>query len=318
MRYVLISMPASRSGLWSGLKSWPGTRSADRPCGGPARSPRHGSCARRRARGEFGRAHEQLDRAERLAAGAGAIAAQQGLAQAKTELESRQKGASPKVEALYLALSEGKWPQILAAAEAVLVSVPEHPAARQARTRAWQQIAAIGPGTAAQWPQRGARVAQAAVTVEEHGDRETAEPDRTAEPEGIIWLNAAPKQEVGSHPLDQGGKAPAAAPTPRPAVVQRNTTPPRLLARAESMGPKGRFLLWVDAVGGYLVCLDDRIVLGPRQGRQPLRMSRSWATFRGTTQPSCATVRAICFKPIMLRSSTVSRSSSRPCSTTAM
>ena len=27
-------------------------------------------------------------------------------------------------------------------------------------------------------------------------------------------------------------------------------------------GPKGRFLLWVDAVGGYLVCLDDRIVLG--------------------------------------------------------
>jgi hypothetical protein len=213
-------------------------------------------------RGEFGRAHEQLDRAERLAAGAGAIAAQQGLAQAKTELENRQKGASPKVEALYMALSEGKWPQILAAAEAVLVSVPEHPAARQARTRAWQQIAAIGPGTAAQWPQRGARVAQAAATVETPGDRETGEPDRNAEPEGIIWLNAAAKQEVGSSPLDPGGNAPASAPAPRPAVVHRIATPPRLLARAESMGPKGRFLLWVDAVGGYLVCLDDRIVLG--------------------------------------------------------
>ena len=97
-------------------------------------------------RGEFGRAQEQLDRAERLAAGAGAIAAQQAVAAAKTELENRQKAAAPKVEALYAALSEGKWPQILAAAEAVLVSVPEHPAARQARTRAWQQIAAIGPG----------------------------------------------------------------------------------------------------------------------------------------------------------------------------
>ena len=117
-------------------------------------------------RGEFGRAHEQLDRAERLAAGAGAIAAQQAVALAKTELENRQKGAAPKVEALYVALSEGKWPQILAAAEAVLVSVPEHPAARQARTRAWQQIAAIGPGAAAQWPQRGARAAQAAAMVE--------------------------------------------------------------------------------------------------------------------------------------------------------
>jgi hypothetical protein len=30
----------------------------------------------------------------------------------------------------------------------------------------------------------------------------------------------------------------------------------------EKVGPAGRFLLWVDAVGGYLVCLDDRIVLG--------------------------------------------------------
>ncbi len=27
-------------------------------------------------------------------------------------------------------------------------------------------------------------------------------------------------------------------------------------------GPKGRFLLWVDGVGGYLICMDDRIVLG--------------------------------------------------------
>ena len=214
-------------------------------------------------RGEFGRAHEQLDRAERLAAGTGAIAAQQGLAQAKTELENRQKGASPKVEALYMALSEGKWPQILAAAEAVLVSVPEHPAARQARTRAWQQIAAIGPGTASQWPQRGARVAQAAGTVESPCDRETAEPDRTAEPEGIIWLNAAVKQEAGSPSFDPSGNAPVATPAPRPAVVHRiSSPPPRLLARVETGGPKGRFLLWVDAVGGYLVCLDDRIVLG--------------------------------------------------------
>ena len=171
-------------------------------------------------RGEFGRAHEQLDRAERLAAGAGAISVQQGLALAKTELENRQKGASPKVEALYMALfEEENGRKSSAAAEAVLVSVPEHPAARQARTRAWQQIAAIGPGTAAQWPQRGARVAQAAATVDEPFDREPAEPGRTAEPEGIIWLSATTKQEAGLTPLDPGGNTSAAAPTPRPAVV---------------------------------------------------------------------------------------------------
>ena len=214
-------------------------------------------------RGEFGRAHEQLDRAERLAAGAGAIAAQQAVALAKTELENRQKGAAPKVEALYTALSEGKWPQILAAAEAVLVSVPEHPAARQARTRAWQQIAAIGPGAAAQWPQRGARAAQAAATRWRRRRRAIDGRARpTAEPEGIVWLNAAAKQEVRSAPLDSGGNAAGRCSHAPSAVTHRISAPPRPLARVETAGPKGRFLLWVDAVGGYLVCLDDRIVLG--------------------------------------------------------
>jgi hypothetical protein len=212
-------------------------------------------------RGEFGRAQEQLERAERLASGAGAIAAQQAVAQARTELENRQKGAAPKVEALYTALAEGKWPQILTTAEAVLVSVPEHPAARQARSRAWQQIAAIGPGAAAQWPQRGARGAQAAAMAAGEAHGQPAEGGAPAEVEGIVWLNAAAKQEAGSSPLAPPGNAPIAGYSPRP-VVRRVTTPPRPLARVETAGPTGRFLLWVDAVGGYLVCLDDCIVLG--------------------------------------------------------
>ena len=52
------------------------------------------------------------------------------------------------------------------------------------------------------------------------------------------------------------------ATSPRPIVGTSPAAPPRPLARVETAGPKGRFLLWVDAVGGYLVCLDDRIVLG--------------------------------------------------------
>ena len=222
-------------------------------------------------RGEFGRAHELLDRAERLATGAGAIAAQQAIAAAKNELENRQKGVAPKVEALYLALSEGKWPQILAAAEAVLTSVPEHPAARQARTRAWQQIAAIGPAGAAQWPQRGARVAQAAAMIEPGpGANPEEEPSPPAGPEaeGIFWLSGLtgrgmgpgatlPGAEPRTGARTQAGRGPV-----RPVVPQRAGTPARPIARAEAAAPKGRFLLWVDAVGGYLVCLDDRIVLG--------------------------------------------------------
>ena len=150
------------------------------------------------------------------------------------------------------------------AAEAVLVSVPEHPAARQARSRAWQQIAAIGPGD--RGPVAPARRPWRHRPPPWSGaDAPTATRPRLvgpAEAEGIVWLNAAASQEVGSAPL-----APVEMPRPpatrpgRPWHVA-SRAPPRPLARVETAGPKGRFLLWVDAVGGYLVCLDDRIVLG--------------------------------------------------------
>jgi len=220
-------------------------------------------------RGEFGHAHEHLDRAERLAGGAGVIAAQNAVIAARHDLEARQKTATPKVEALYAALAESKWPQILAAAEAVLVAVPEHTAARQARAKAWQQIAAIGPVGAAQWPAPGTRTAQAVALMGLNSEpvipttgpprpirgeagpvsSPPSPPSAAGTPaEGIVWLTAA-------------GDGPANPPGNRP-VPARNPAPVRPLARAEPAGPKGRFLLWVDAVGGYLVCLDDRIILG--------------------------------------------------------
>jgi FHA domain len=215
-------------------------------------------------RGEFGRAYEQLDRAERLAGGAGATAAQQAIAAVKVELDNRQKGAAPKVEALYAALSEGKWPQILTAAEAVLAVVPEHPAARQSRSRAWQQIAAIGPA-AANWPHRGGRAPQANAMIgpEPAEQHEHPEPAHT-EPEGIVWLNGSVADgEARCRPEDPAPARNAAADAsfPRPSPI-KSPMAPRPLARVDATGPKGRFLLWVDAVGGYLVCLDDRVVLG--------------------------------------------------------
>ncbi len=239
-------------------------------------------------RGEFGRAQEQLDRAERLAGGAGAVGAQQAVAAAKTELENRQKTAAPKVEALYTALSDGKWPAILTAAEALMAIVPEHPAARQARSRAWQQIAAIGPAAAGQWPARGARAAQAAAMVNPQtapdcepaefgpeidkpvggpvppgpphrrrsvGTSEIDQPAVGAAAEGIVWLG-------GDGSVQATGRVTTPERPLRPVAVPRHPIPARPVARVEAAGPKGRFLLWVDGVGGYLVCMDDRIVLG--------------------------------------------------------
>ncbi|MEA2633016.1 MAG: hypothetical protein QOE66_3235, partial [Chloroflexota bacterium] len=134
-------------------------------------------------RGEFGRAHDQLDRAERLAAGA-ALAA---LAAARRDVEARQKAAAPKLEALYTALAGGQSPAILATAEAVLETVPEHPAARQARTRAWQQIAAIGPSAA--WPTRGARAPQTTPGAAPP-EPVSAPRDRNVAPAPTGWINA--------------------------------------------------------------------------------------------------------------------------------
>jgi hypothetical protein len=226
-------------------------------------------------RGEFGHAQEQLDRAERLATGTGGTLATSSLAAAKVDLENRQKAAGPKIEVLYAALAAGEWPRTLTAAEAVLALVPEHPAARQARSRAWQQIAAIGPSTAAQWPARGTRSAQAAAPASPpFGFGVTSAPaaargmNRASDAVGheIPFQNATPARapEIAPRrPFVFTNETPIGGhPNSRSAVEPKPGNPLRPLARAEADGLAGRFLLWVDAVGGYLVCLDDQIVLG--------------------------------------------------------
>jgi hypothetical protein len=186
--------------------------------------------------GEFGRAHDHLNRAERLAAGTAADA----LADTRRDVETRQRLVGPKVETLFAALEKSQWAEVLTAAEAVLENVPEHPVARQARTRAWQQIAAIAP-SASTLPSRSARLLQTTPRDASLAAVETTSAARLDAPFApevapIVWLG----------------------PGPRPAPA----APARALARGADQGPRGRFLLWVDTVGGYLVCLDDRIVLG--------------------------------------------------------
>ena len=191
-------------------------------------------------RGEFGRAHDQLDRAERLAGETAKLA----LASARREVEAKQKAAAPAGEALYAALGSTHWGATLAAAEAVLEVVPEHPSARQARGRAWQHIAAIGPSSGA-LPGRGARIVPAGLGAEPKEPIPRPGPAPAPASDAITCL--APVL-----PRDAAPKAPGAA-VPLPG---------RALAGAGAPGPRGRFLLWVDAVGGYLVCLDDEVTLG--------------------------------------------------------
>jgi hypothetical protein len=83
-------------------------------------------------------------------------------------------------------------------------------------------------------------------------------------PDGIVWLNSGSNHDAGSPNLVQAARQNLArgAASPQQVGPERQSVPPRPLARVEAAGPAGRFLLWVDAVGGYLVCLDDQILLG--------------------------------------------------------
>ena len=287
-RSAPTSTPASRPGSSSGSRSWPGTRSAARRCGGPARSPRPGRrpSTRPAAASSAGptsssTAPSGSPRAPRTAA----------LAAARRDVEARQKAAAPKVEALYAALAKGQWAEILAAAEAVLEVVPEHPAARQARTRAWQQIAAIGP-SAATLPEPGRAGPPGGRPPRRRPPSRRDAGDATAGP-------------VRSRPRSRR-RSSGSARRPKPAAPGPDA-PARWPAPGEP-GPKGRFLLWVDAVGGYLVCLDDQIILGRAGPRQPGRRPPHGRPLPQPRDARPATATATSCGPTSRRSSTAGRS----------
>jgi hypothetical protein len=171
-------------------------------------------------RGEFGQAREALSRAARLA---GRHAAE-ALAAARQELDARQAQAQPRIEAFYAALASSQDAAgLLAAAEALLAILPEHPSARQARSRAWQQVGVLPP--AAGLPPRTPR--RIGIGLDLRGP-ETSNP--------IVFLDQA-----GAEPTDE---------------------PPAVRLGAAESGPHGRALLWVDTVGGFLICFDREVVLG--------------------------------------------------------
>lgn len=187
-------------------------------------------------RGEFASAREALDRAERLG-GDGARAA---IDLDRRDFQRRGEALQPLANQLYRAMAEIRWHDVLGAADAILELAPEHPAAKDARTKAWQRVAATpaDPAPLSRTPPP----AQAAAP--RRGEAPAAE---------IRWLEDA-----------RAATIPAAIPAPAPAGA--GGLPPgaplRVLAGTDRAGPSGRMLLWADIVGGYLICLDNRVTLG--------------------------------------------------------
>jgi hypothetical protein len=123
-------------------------------------------------------------------------------------------------------LANENWSAALSSADALLAIAPQHVAAGQARRRAWQ---AVGMN----------------VTLPHPGRRAG----------GIVSLDVQPWRRAARSPQDRQARRLS------PRSTHRESGASEVDTVAGTSQPQ-RGLLWVDAVGGYLVCLDDVVVLG--------------------------------------------------------
>lgn len=265
-------------------------------------------------RGEFGRALESLDRAERLAADS----AKPAIEVSRREIEKRRLDSQTKIDRLYQAIAENQATAILTAAEDVLAIVPEHPAARDARTKAWRQIGALSP-IGSSPPARPAPWANRTLGPLESDPAETSirfideNPvkyrDRPTEPfqnstlpgslqgrdprcpccgnamqireghRGAFWSCIRYPNCRGGAPIPDRNRSTASLPANGASRGAAAETAERSSTRNE------RFLLWADAIGGYLVCPGDRVVIGRAGGG-----SRADIPLMGDLAPDHATI----------------------------
>jgi hypothetical protein len=199
-----------------------------------------------------------------------------GFEKFRTALEDRHDRFRAAIGRLYEAAEAKRWREALARAEEALNAAPEHREARTLRGKAWQ---AVHPETADYAPAADpAGLADAAISP----------------PVNVYAVTGGADPPEYDPDPDPRTTAPAAPPRPRtevaapglltPVVSQRAAgrrpppkTPPEPLPGVTGLddGPAPpplpkRFLLWVDGVGGYLVCLAPRVTFGQATADGPV------------------------------------------------
>ncbi|MBN9117931.1 MAG: hypothetical protein J0I06_01985 [Planctomycetes bacterium] len=193
-------------------------------------------------RGEFLRALAELDRiAPKLPQPT------TGLDRYRADVERRHTQFCEAVARLYDA-SEGKrWREAVAVAAEVLAIAPDHREAKAVRGKAW--VVAAPETTDFALPSEGSAAA-GALARSAAGELSTR---------GGRWESVRPPQPVS---------APAPARTlPRATPVAGGSS---ALSSAGGAPLPKRFLLWVDGVGGYLVCLSSRVTFGQATAEGPV------------------------------------------------
>jgi hypothetical protein len=156
-----------------------------------------------------------------------------GLDRFRAEVDARHARFRSAVSRLYEAAEDRRWRDALLAADAVLAVAPGHQEARAVRGKAW-------------------------LAAEPGSDYGGPRPEGVRERDGLMAAPTRPHRA----PAEPPGSAtlPYASPAVPPAAGNSHA-PPSL--------PK-RFLLWVDGVGGYLVCLTNRVTFGQATGDGPV------------------------------------------------
>lgn len=168
----------------------------------------------------------------------------------RADVEARHDRFRTAVAKLYDAAEAKHWREALNAAEEVLAAAPEHREARTLKTKAWH---AAHPETGEYIPAMDSGVADAAVSpVDLFAMTRIGQGGRGGEGErGREDTPRAPAVPRGL--FASSGSAAPVPPLSHSSGPYSGTTTPNL--------PK-RFLLWVDGVGGYLVCLAPRVTFG--------------------------------------------------------
>lgn len=169
-----------------------------------------------------------------------------GMDRFAADLAARHERFRAAVAKLNDAADARQWPEAVGWADDAIAAAPDHREARSLRAKAWAAVNPAEGGGVTGW--RGGGVT-----------REPATAASDVVPLVPVPTTAVPQRHAST--LGWNGDTPATRPASHP-VTPPTSDGPVLL-------PK-RFLLWVDGVGGYLVCLTPRVTLGQATADGPV------------------------------------------------
>ncbi|HVX14604.1 MAG TPA: hypothetical protein VHC22_25680 [Pirellulales bacterium] len=183
-------------------------------------------------RGEFVRAREEWQRAAAL------LPHVTALDEAAQACKVKGETSRDLTALLHGAVAGQRWSEVLTHAETLLAICPDHEAAREARRQAWSAVGVELRAHETSWP-------APAIDGRNRGAVRA-------------WLSRFRRPENNPY---EDPKAPAMDQSTN-AFIDPDRARSPLPSAAADWRPIERFLLWVDGVGGYLVCTRDEVTLG--------------------------------------------------------